>query len=232
MKFLSILNCLLLLAGLAMPLFAQEEEEKEPVFRPLELKSYLYFKVGKMSYDDEAGAVWLADMMENFNDLQADQADIELISIDEPDLSFRLGDHLRLTKFLGASVEFAHFDKTALTVRRNEDTLLFERTSFGFNAALTPQYSWDALTVYGIAGVNWVRTDITFEEDESFNSDGEAVTLRNSELKYKDNNFSGIFGAGVRYRLGPNIQFGVSYEQLEVDSVDLNTVSFDFGVVY
>jgi opacity protein-like surface antigen len=76
-------------------------------------------------------------------------------------------------------------------------------------------------------GLNWVRTDIEFKDDASSGGELEGVPT-----EFNKDAFSGIFGAGIFYRLTQNMKLGLSYEQMEVDEVDLNTVSFDFGFIY
>lgn len=225
MKYPSIFLTFALLSLIAWPSLAQDEEEKEPVFKPLELKSYLYLKIGDFGLDSSAEEVWFDEIIDRFALEERGAFTIE--SFDEPSNTFRLGDHTKLTKYLGFRVEAAWFGTTDyLMFDEAGESYLFERFGFGFNAAVTPQYTWKDLTVYGIGGLTWVKTDLELKDSSS------AQPPTDIARKFSDDEFNSVIGAGVTYAFGPILQMGLSYEQWEINDVDLDMISLDFGVRY
>lgn len=189
----------------------QSEKNSLPV-------NYLIFKVSDQSVDTDQ-----ARLDQFLAESYGLTSEVASYSVSYPDLAYRITDGWEFHKYAALEGELIYYHKTDLFVRTTDgDSFRITKQSFAAGLSVAGRYPlMKNLYLYGKAGAAFWRTDSDREGGDGALPD-----------KVHEDNVEPSLGAGVRWSLSSNMVFDLSYEQNQVDGLDVNTITLGIGFRY
>ena len=196
----------LLLAMLGSAGFAQKTTVED-------LTNNLWFKVSFQSLDDDEA---------HFTRILGDVFGLpgaDIVSIDHPDLGFKITDGLRYSKYFSGEGSLVYVGETEVRVEAGGNAYLLRAEQYGIEIQVVGRYpllTW--LDGFAKGGVFLWRSEMEVERggaelDPSREEDGASLAL----------------SIGVRAVVGKNLAASLSYQRTQLDDLDLGALDLGLG---